>query len=934
MKMMQTIFSVLSLQWTDTLFSIIVRSAEGIIEKEIREVEWNRKIEECIRAADTAAMSQEQITLLAETIKEKLNVATIDIRQSILTENYIEKLAHNLAGNDEDNETERLSRILANVLHFLLDTLYECPEFNKVVANILEEIGHEQKKLKRSLNNHEQRIRFLEDVPHDVEEFLETLPPLRLSQKNTPFVFTYNRLQEIWGREGEIEKLTAFAEDKSRRFLFCAISGPAGMGKSKLVFYFGREYQKKKDWLVSMLDRKPLQELCQKRNWSTGKNILLIIDYANEHEQLVNLLSKLSRLKEDGCWQKIRVILIAREGTSPSMDTPYETEFPQWYSEIINEDRTISEHLFLNEFINLKGLKIEECASLHNAFAENHLRINVTCKDEENIKQLIEQEIMEDDGLVRPLYALFVIDLYYRNPDVRSWNLTSLREQIYERDWKKWNVEICGKRNKRKAVFVALTNLLLYATIFGQWKSSITLPEPLSADCKTVFDAANMEAIDVKRKWFKVLTGKTVLSQESGEVVLVRLTPDMIGEFYVLKRLSSFDNDTLHSWAELVATQLVDCKDFFIRAIQDFGNDSSFNITFFTLFSMISKLLQKGDAHRSFASIMEAFFRYYKGNMDSQEFERISQVIKQYIKLNENNYACAAELTLLYHEKRPHMSLNAKERHFCRINQLYAKLPDSAKITCSYISFLGDIAATKIGSHASGFSDSYIKKLESFSERLPHWLNSPDSYEIRKAFIPVLIKVIKRAYDVQSWKKAATFRGLLLECVLESREDDLVLDCISTYDGVITSLAKQRAGLLHDYVLNKNSESKEKAACECDEQLKKEIVFFKNVIDSNIQPSFNFVWIYVGKLAMVTKNLFIYECDLNTDEFDHQGKELFCYMLNKLQNVYNTYYNSKNSNILAWRASWALNAFCDTKSDIIPASIKAQCILKKPDLSV
>lgn len=298
MKMRQTIFSVLSLHWTDTLFSIIVRSAEGIIEKEIREVVWNSKIEECIRAADSAAMSQEQITLLAETIKEILNVATIDIRQLILTENYIEKLARNLAGNDEDNETERLSRILANVFHFLLDTLYESPEFNKVVANILEEIGHEQKKLKRSLNNHEQRIRFLEDVPHDVEEFLETLPPLRLSQKNTPFVFTYNRLQEIWGREGEIEKLTAFAEDKSRRFLFCVISGPAGMGKSKLVFYFGREYHKKKDWLVSMLDRKPLQELCQKRNWSTGKNILLIIDYANEHEQLVNLMSKLGQFSK------------------------------------------------------------------------------------------------------------------------------------------------------------------------------------------------------------------------------------------------------------------------------------------------------------------------------------------------------------------------------------------------------------------------------------------------------------------------------------------------------------------------------------------------------------------------------------------------------------------------------------------------------------
>lgn len=178
--------------------------------------------------------------------------------------------------------------------------------------------------------------------------------------------------------------------------------------------------------------------------------------------------------------------------------------------DIVHDDWAINDHLFLNEFIDLCGLTIEDCSSLHIAYATNHLKRNITLKDESNIKQLIEQEVLDEDGLARPLYALFVIDLYYRNPDVRSWDLDSIQEQIYLRDWVKWKTEICGKRNKRENVFIALTNLLLYATIFNKWESSITLPEPLDKDCKIVFNAANAYATDYKSKWFKILTGKNV----------------------------------------------------------------------------------------------------------------------------------------------------------------------------------------------------------------------------------------------------------------------------------------------------------------------------------------------------------------------------------------------------------------------------------------
>lgn len=654
------------------------------------------------------------------------------------------------------------------------------------------------------------------------------------------------------------------------------------------------------------------------KNWDTGKNILLIVDYANEKEVLTDLLSKLCRLKEDGSWRKIRLVLIAREGTSPSEYNPHEREFPKWYMDIVHEDWDINEHLFLNEFIDLAGLTLEECTSLHIAYATNHLRRKVTLRDEANITKLIEQEVLENDGLVRPLYALFVIDLYYRDPDARNWDLASLQEQIYLKDWNKWKAEISGKRNKREDVFIALTNLLLYATIFGKWESNTTLPEPLDEDCKLIFATANGYATDIKSKWFKILTGKKVF--ENGKPVLIRLTPDMVGEYYVLKKLSSFDDCTLFMWTTLMTSQLIDCREFFVRAIQDFGNNRSFIDDFLKIFSLMAELIPKDDidTHRIFSSILETLFRNYKGNEDDQVFQSIASVISQYIDTNRNNCVYAAELTLLFHENGLHIGCNSRIEHFESIEPLYTRWPESHKIVSSYISFLGDIAASRIGAHTAGYSDSYISKFEDLSE----WAKSTD-HVIKKAFIPVLIKTIERANSVHDWDRSNLFEDSFLKHVIDQCGDELALDCISKFDSVIISLAKQRASLLRTATSERIPESIQLTVQEIDQKLAQEIAFFQHVIDSNHNPSINFIWTYVGKLAMVTKNLFIHECSpLN--------KSLFQYMLGKLQDVYTLHNNSNTSSILAWRVSRALDEFCDAKSDAIPSDIKARCILTKP----
>lgn len=916
-KLGSSFISALSLSWADTAFSTLVSIGESILKNRIQDLQWNKQLEQCFRAADNAAMSQKQIDSLLEITTEILGTSTIDIHQFLLNEKYIEKLASDLAGNDDSNETQLLSRVLANVFHLLSDALYNDPEFNEAVAEIIRSHEHELNDHAQILRDHEERIHRMECVPHDVEDFIKSIPSLRLSKKNMPFAYNYNKMQDILGRETQIEKLADFAEDDSRRFLFWVITGPAGIGKSKLVFHFGRIYHQEKDWLVRELDRSALQELCIKSNWTAEKNILLIIDYANEQEHLSALLSKLSRLRDGENYRKVRVVLIAREGTSPSLYNPNEKEYPQWYADIVHDARSVNDHLYLNEFIELEGLSIEDCIILHKAYAENHLRSEVTVEDEANVKYLMEQEVLDDNGLARPLYALFVIDSYYKSPESRAWDLESLQKQIYERDWANWKTAICGRRNRREDLFTALTNLLLYATVFGRWESGVTLPEPLSADCETVFDALSVYSTDYKVKYFKLLTGKSVIVND--EPALVRLTPDMVGEYYVLRRLASFSNKTVRSWAALMASHLVDCKDFFIRAIQDYGNHRYFIKIFLKLFRIISELLKTDneEARRAFAAILETFFRNYQGNEDDQIYKDISSMISHYIAENEDHCIYAAELALLFHENRPHIGNENRMRHFKRVEILYSKWPESRKIASIYISFLGDIAASKIGANAPGYRDPYIEKFENLSS-----LTEASDHDIQMAFIPVLIKTIERAISVHDWKRVSLLVDSFLKRVMNQYDDKLALDFISRFDSVIISLVRERGSL---FPSNKPilSSDEQRLKEEIDYMIKDAIDLFKYVIDNTAQPSVNFIWTYVGKMSMITKNLFINQCSPH-------NKLLFEYMLNKLQEVYNKYY-SNGSNILTWRVIRALDEFCDAKSDAIPSYIKAKCVLKKPD---
>lgn len=756
----------------------------------------------------------------------------------------------------------------------------------------------------------------------EIEQYLDTFATLDYSDDCIPFSYDYAGLADIWGRDAQLEQLRIFAEDEPQSFRFCVVTGPAGIGKSKLVFHFGRQCQEKNKWLVRKVFPEDIPELSCQQNWNTNKNILLIIDYANEQADLGKLLRTLSRKKESACSGKIRLILIAREGTLPSQRNANQIIWPHWYEHIINRERRIHQHLFGKDFINLLGLSRQDCALLYKSFTDNHLHVRSTEADQTKVLDLIKRVVMDDDDLVRPLYALFVMDLYHRNPNTKKWDLPDLQKQIYDRDKERWRVEI-----NNEELFRALLNLLLYATMFDGWESDQPLQAPLSDDCQTVFDAARVGTFDCKVKWFKMLTGHVI--RRGGTLVLPRLTPDMVGEFYVLNELDSLDVQTRRQWESLIIARFADCKEFFVRALQDFGNEETYIDIFRKLFDEIIDLLADGDdrAHQVFSSILETFYNNYKGNVDDQIFIDIRTTLKNYISRYRDQYVSAAELELLFHENRPGIGREARLEHFSKVCALHAKWPRSKRITSRYIDFLGELAAGSISAHKAGYQDEYIQQFNA----LHRWVAVPDE-EIKSAFLPSLIAMIQAANGIMDWELAMHLEGDFLRVVMAECPEELLLDFISRFDLLIIDLARQRINTLSALEPGRTEYSSVKQAF--DHRLVKEIAFYKEIIERNPQPSFNFIWTYVTTLPKITKGLFIYENpspEATLESIEPFLQDLFLYMLDKLKTIYNMYHHTRDNSALAQHASRTLDMFCDAKSSSIPYRIKAMCILNALD---
>lgn len=130
-------------------------------------------------------------------------------------------------------------------------------------------------------------------------------------EDNTAFFYFGSRNFELQDRDSELKTLIKFAITGSRKLSWMIISGPAGVGKSRLALEVALILVEKHGWAAGFLED---WEHFDWENWQPSKPTLMIIDYAASRiDTVCNIIKKIiSKPYSMNESNSIRLILIER----------------------------------------------------------------------------------------------------------------------------------------------------------------------------------------------------------------------------------------------------------------------------------------------------------------------------------------------------------------------------------------------------------------------------------------------------------------------------------------------------------------------------------------------------------------------------------------------------------------------------------------------
>ena len=137
----------------------------------------------------------------------------------------------------------------------------------------------------------------------------------------------------LQGREDALTYIDDFL-NAAGDILFTAITGPGGVGKSKLLHHYIIRETYNKEWKIIFPKSDVFEKIVNNyTKWKYPKNLLIIIDYAGESIELIHKWLVLLHSSERLLPPKIRVILLERQGINDKDNT--RNINPLWY-QILN----------------------------------------------------------------------------------------------------------------------------------------------------------------------------------------------------------------------------------------------------------------------------------------------------------------------------------------------------------------------------------------------------------------------------------------------------------------------------------------------------------------------------------------------------------------------------------------------------------------------
>ncbi|MDR3516458.1 MAG: hypothetical protein P4M00_11610, partial [Azospirillaceae bacterium] len=385
-------------------------------------------------------------------------------------------------------------------------------------------------------------------------ERIEIFLPAPASDAATTNRFTFTARRTGWaGRDAEMAQLAGF-RDRSEPFLWWLVAGAGGTGKSRLALEFCSESatpcppdsRRSPSWWARIFGRKPSEPTPEPRwhcgflplseaqkdtdaprltrlaepwkLWQPDRPTLIVIDYVVQRPrftgQLVHALAQRSDLAHP-----VRLLLLERDAKG------------SWQQDFRAPDQITQSSVDATRHAEALELRAPGDDALWSI-------IHTMSGDRATDRTEALTQLREIDSKTRPLFAAFLGDAMGHDRPPRHWDRDALFDDVIRRYrdhfWTPAGVTDADE------------SLLCLATLTsGAFSSWLQNPEPRPPAFPVPLPAINR---DLERR-YQAMTGAPVteIDDPDNPILFPPLQPDLLGEFFVLRHLTTETGATWRS---------------------------------------------------------------------------------------------------------------------------------------------------------------------------------------------------------------------------------------------------------------------------------------------------------------------------------------------------------------------------------------------------
>ena len=224
------------------------------------------------------------------------------------------------------------------------------------------------------------------------------------------------------GREPEQAQLRQFCEAEAQ-LLWWAVTGPGGMGKSRLVYEFCKSMAAE-GWKVQRFEAShsrggPARSLTELPGWmpEADRTIVVLDDVQAYMESVCAWMIKMDRTPRS---EELRILLLEREGETISDSSWLGPDF---------RDTTLDQWCHSDSFLRLDPMTDEQLMAVMTDYA-------AAAGQTLNAPLLLKTLERVDPDFKRPLYALAIADARCQGKDPTNWDRKKILDTLLDRELK------------------------------------------------------------------------------------------------------------------------------------------------------------------------------------------------------------------------------------------------------------------------------------------------------------------------------------------------------------------------------------------------------------------------------------------------------------------------------------------------------------------